>query len=111
LILIGKEQTKLKKKKLKYKIITIFILPPSKDELLKRLLNREQKDKKTVNERMEQFNEDLVHWKNYDFVVINDNLENCYDQIRKYINNKKNNSEFIGYDKKLIEKHIENLLD
>tara|TARA_B100000427_G_scaffold261242_1_gene225728 strand:+ start:4041 stop:4676 length:636 start_codon:yes stop_codon:yes gene_type:complete len=101
----------IKKKKLKYKIITIFILPPSKDELLKRLLNREQKDKKTVNERMEQFNEDLVHWKNYDFVVINDNLENCYDQIRKYINNKKNNSEFIGYDKKLIEKHIENLLD
>ena len=84
----GTEQ--IKKKNLKYKIITIFILPPSKDELFKRLLNREQKDKNTANERMKQFNKDLVHWENYDFVVINDNLENCYNQIKDFINKKKN---------------------
>ena len=80
----GTEQ--IKNKKLKYKIITIFILPPSKDELFKRLLNREQKDKKIANERMKQFSEDVLHWQNYDFVVINDDLENCYHQIIEFIN-------------------------
>jgi len=105
----GTEQ--IKKKQLKYKIITIFILPPSKDELFNRLLNREQKDKKIVNERMQQFDKDVLHWKNYDFVVINDNLENCYKNIKDYIGAIINNNKFEGYDKKLIEKHIENLLD
>ena len=80
----GTEQ--IKEKKLKYKIITVFILPPSKNELFKRLLNRDQNDKKIANERMKQFNEDVLHWKDYDFVVINDELENCYNKINNYIN-------------------------
>ena len=42
-------------KKLSYKIITIFILPPSKEELFKRLLNRDHNDEKIANERMQQF--------------------------------------------------------
>ena len=105
----GTEQ--IKKRKLKYKIITIFILPPSKDELFKRLLNREQKDERIVKERMKQFEEDVVHWEDYDFVVVNDDLENCYNQIKKYINLKKNDSNFKGYDKKLIENHIKKLLN
>ena len=61
--------------KLNYKIITIFILPPSRDELYNRLLNRDRNDEKIVKERMRQFNEDVLHWKDYDFAVINDNLE------------------------------------
>tara|TARA_B100001250_G_C19633828_1_gene714995 strand:+ start:198 stop:833 length:636 start_codon:yes stop_codon:yes gene_type:complete len=105
----GTEQ--IKKRKLKYKIITIFILPPSKDELFKRLLNREQKDERIVKERMKQFEEDVVHWEDYDFVVVNDDLENCYNQIKNYINLKKNDSNFKGYDKKLIENHIKELLN
>ena len=68
-------------KKLKYKIITVFILPPSKEELFKRLLNRDQNDEKIANERMKQFKKDVLHWKNYDFVVINDDLEKCYNEI------------------------------
>jgi len=105
----GTEQ--IKQKNLKYKIITIFILPPSKNELFKRLLNRDQKDKKIASERMKQFNEDILHWKDYDFVVINDELENCYTKISNYINLKKKNFRHEGFDQELIRKHIESLLN
>tara|TARA_Y100001936_G_scaffold234239_1_gene261038 strand:+ start:57 stop:689 length:633 start_codon:yes stop_codon:yes gene_type:complete len=102
----GTEQ--IKKQKLDYKIITIFILPPSKSELFKRLKNRDMKDKNIVEERMKQFNEDIVHWENYDFVVINDDLNECYDEIKKLINKKIENSEY-NYDKNKILNHIQKL--
>ena len=76
----GAEQIKLRN--LKYKIISIFILPPSKDVLRKRLSNRDMKDKLIVEERMKQFDKDILHWKNYDFVVINDDLNKCYKEIQ-----------------------------
>jgi len=103
----GTEQ--IKQKKLKYKIITVFILPPSKKELFKRLLNRDLNDEKNAMERMKKFEKDVVHWENYDLVVINDNFNKCYDKIIKYLNSTKNNvSE--NYDKDEIRKHIINLL-
>ena len=74
----------IKNKKLKFKLLTIFILPPSKNELLKRLINREKK-LKFAKIRMKQFKKDLMHWDEYDFVVINDDLEKCYKEIIKYI--------------------------
>ena len=82
----GTEQ--IKKQKLNYKLITFFILPPSKSELFNRLKNRDMKDKNIVEERMKQFNEDIKQWENYDFVVINDDLEKCYNEIIKFINEK-----------------------
>ena len=102
----GTEQ--IKKQELKYKIITFFILPPSKSELFNRLKNRDMKDKNIVEERMNQFNEDITHWENYDFVVINDNLEKCYDEIIGLINIKKKNS-ISNYDKNKILNHINKL--
>ena len=104
----GTEQ--IKEKKLSYKIITIFILPPSRQELFKRLLNRDQNDKKNATERMKQFDKDVVHWKNYDLVVINDDFQKCYDKIIKYLNSKKNNIKE-NYDKNIINKHVLNLLN
>jgi len=83
----GTEQ--IKKQKLNYKLITFFILPPSKKELFKRLKNRDMKDKNIVEKRMKQFNEDINHWRNYDFVVINDDLDKCYRDIVNLINKKK----------------------
>ena len=71
----------IKNKKLRYKIITIFILPPTKNELFKRLLKRDQKDKKIAKERMKQFKNDVMHWKDYDFAVINDKIDSCYKLI------------------------------
>ena len=102
----GTEQ--IKKQKLNYKIITFFILPPSKSELFNRLKNRDMKDKNIVEERMNQFNEDITHWENYDFVVINDNLQKCYEEIISFINKKKENSNS-NYDKNNILNHINKL--
>ena len=96
----------IKNKKLKFKIITIFILPPSKEELFKRLLKREKKNKKTVNARMRQFKKDVLHWKDYDFTAINDNIEECYKQIINYINKKKINNKNLNYNKNIIKKHV-----
>ena len=101
----------IKNKKLKYKIITIFILPPSKNELFKRLLKRDQKDKKIAKERMKQFKHDVMHWKDYDFAVINDKIEICYKLIINFINHKKNNKKNFNYDKKFIKNHINNLIN
>ena len=100
---------KIKKKKLKYKLITFFILPPSKEVLFERLSNRDMKDKLIVEHRMKQFNDDVVHWKEYDYVVINDNLENCYKQVGNLIDSEINNTH-IDYNIKLIEKHIKKLI-
>jgi len=100
---------KIKEKQLKYQLITFFILPPSKKVLFERLSNRDMKDKLIVEERMKQFNKDILHWKNYDFVVINDNLEKCYNEVSNLIESKinKNNN---TYDVQLIERHINQLI-
>ena len=101
----------IKNKKLKFRIITIFILPPSRKELFKRLLKRDQKDKKTANERMKQFRSDVMHWIDYDFTVINDKIEKCYNQIIKFIKNQEQTKTNLNYDKKLIKKHIQSLIN
>ena len=103
----GTEQ--IKQEKLNYKIITIFILPPSRKELFNRLLNRDLNDKKNAKERMKQFDKDVMHWKNYDLVVINDNFEKCYNKIIKYINLEEINISEI-YDKNKIKDHVLSLL-
>ena len=99
----GTEQ--IKKKKLNYKLITIFILPPSKTELFNRLKSRDMKDKNIVEKRMKQFDEDINHWENYDFVVINDNLDACYREIIQFINKRVEKLDY-SYDKKNIQNHI-----
>ena len=102
----GTEQ--IKQKKLNYQLITFFILPPSKEELFDRLSNRDLKDKLIVEQRMKQFDKDVLHWKNYDFVVVNDDLETCYNQIINLIETKLNKTKS-NYDQNLIEDHIKNL--
>ena len=99
----------IKKKKLNYKLLTFFILPPSKKVLQQRLSNRHKKDKFVVKERMKQFEKDVKRWKNYNFVVINDNLNKCYKQILKIIKAKLKNQK-IKYSKKLIKKHVQKLI-
>ena len=98
----------IKNKKLDYKLITFFILPPSKKVLLERLSNRDMKDKLIAGERMKQFEHDVLHWINYDYVVINNNLDDCYDKIYKLIQAEiKDGSK--DYDKDFIRNHIEKL--
>tara|TARA_E500000331_G_scaffold223360_1_gene213908 strand:+ start:178 stop:810 length:633 start_codon:yes stop_codon:yes gene_type:complete len=95
--------------KLKNRLLTFFILPPSREELFKRLTNRDMKDKLIAEERMKQFDKDVLHWEDYNYVIINNDLENCYKQISEYIDCEINKKKVI-YDKDLIKNHIKNLI-
>ena len=98
----------IKNKKLNYKLITFFILPPSKKVLFERLSNRDMKDKLIVEERMKNFSRDVLHWINYDYVIINDNLDECYAKINSLIEAEINNGSK-DYDKDYIRKHVDHL--
>ncbi len=98
----------IKNKKLDYKLITFFILPPSKKVLFERLSNRDMQDKVIVEERMHQFSRDVLHWINYDYVVINDNLETCYSKISNLIKAELTNGSK-DYDIEFIRSHVEKL--
>ena len=98
----------IKNKKLDYKLITFFILPPSKEILFERLSTRDMKDKLIADERMKQFGRDVLHWINYDYVVINDNLENCYLKIYNLINAEINDGSK-DYDTEFVRRHVEKL--
>ena len=98
----------IKNKKLDYKLITFFILPPSKEILFERLSSRDMRDKLIVEERMKQFEHDVLHWINFDYVVINNNLNNCYEKIYSLIQAEiKNGSK--DYDRNFIRNHVEKL--
>ncbi len=94
---------------LNYKLITIFIIPPSKTVLQERLSNRHKKDRSIVEERIKQFDDDLLHWKDYDYVVVNDELQTCYNNIIKILEAELNNLKYV-YDKDSMEKHIKKLI-
>jgi len=96
----------IKNKKLNYKLITFFVLPPSKDVLFDRLSNRDMKDKLIVEERMKEFSRDVLHWINYDYVVINDDLNECYTKINGLIEAEVNNGSK-DYDKDYIRRHVD----
>jgi len=96
----------IKNKRLNYKLITFFVLPPSKDVLFKRLSNRDMKDKLIVEERMKEFSRDVLHWINYDYVVINDDLDECYSKINSLIEAEINNGSK-DYDKDYIRRHVD----
>ena len=98
----------IKNKKLNYKLITFFLLPPSKEVLFERLSNRDMKDKLIAEQRMKEFGRDVLHWINYDYVVVNDDLNECYSKIEKLIDAEVNNGSK-DYDKDFIKNHIEKL--
>ena len=105
----GTEQ--IKSQNIKYKIITFFVLPPSKQVLFERLSNRDMKDKLIASERMKDFYNDVQHWIDYDFVVINDNLNECYDEISRLIDlSLKPQNKEIYYNKKKISDHVDKLI-
>jgi len=103
----GTEQ--IKSQKLNFKLITFFILPPSKKVLFQRLSNRDMKDKLIVEERMKQFDKDILHWKKYNYVVVNDNLQKCYRKIMNIINKEIKNKKY-KYNKLYIENYIQKLI-
>ena len=98
----------IKNKKLDYKLITFFILPPSKEVLFERLSKRHSSDKLIAEERMQQFERDVLHWINYDYVVINNDLKECYTKITNLIDAVINHGSK-DYDPDYIRNHVEKL--
>jgi len=94
----------IKRLKLKNKLISIFILPPNIKTLRDRLSNRDMKDKLILKKRMSQFKNDVLHWKEYDYVLINDDLEKCYQAIMSIIDCEKKGRKFLFNQNKIKEK-------
>ena len=93
----------IKKQTLNFELISFFILPPSKEILLQRLISRGETKEEIIQMRMKQFDKDVLHWIDYDFVVVNEDLDKCYNEIIGYLDNT------IKYDQTLIKKHLEKL--
>jgi len=72
-------------------LIKIFLVPPNKKELEKRLVQRNQDKPEVITQRLRAYDDDIFHWSDYDHVIINDNLDHCFLQIEKIIIDAKNN--------------------
>jgi len=94
----------IKKQTLNFELVTFFILPPSREVLLQRLISRGESKDEVIQMRMQQFDKDVLHWIDYDFVVINEDLNECYNEIVGHLENT------IKYNKSEIEKHIKKLI-
>ena len=71
------------------KLIKIFLITDSKKELKNRLIKRDQNSEEEIKKRFSAFDEDIKHWNDYDYIVINKNLDVCFKQIEKIIENSK----------------------
>ena len=78
----GTEQVK---KIMPLDIVSVFILPPSIDDLESRLKKREEQNKELINQRMKMAKDEIRHWKDYKYIVVNKDVENCFEQITKII--------------------------
>ena len=77
------------------KLIKIYLITSDKEEIKKRLLNRNQNSNEEIQKRFDAFDEDVKHWIDYDYVIINKNLDVCFKQIEYIIENNKKKSPFL----------------
>ena len=68
------------------KIIKIYLITSNKNELKNRLIKRNQNSNEEIEKRFNAFDEDIKHWNDYDYVIINKNLDVCFKQIESIIN-------------------------
>ena len=78
----------------KLKIIKIYLITSNKNELKNRLIKRNQNSKEEIERRFNAFDEDIKHWNDYDYIIINKNLDTCFKQIENIIQNYKRNTTF-----------------
>ena len=71
------------------KLTKIYLITDNKDELKKRLIKRNQNTKEEVEKRFRSFDEDIKHWNDYDYIIINKNLDVCFRQIENIISTNK----------------------
>ena len=70
-------------------LLKIFLITENKDELIKRLVKRNQNSREEIDLRFKSFTEDIKHWNDYDYIIINKNLDNCFKQIEEIIKSNK----------------------
>ena len=75
-------------------LVKIYLVPPNKEELKQRLIKRNLDPIKEVEKRYKAFDDDVKHWKDYDYILINENLDDCYKQIEKIISMNKSTNIF-----------------
>ena len=73
-------------------LIKIYLITDNKNELKQRLIKRNQNTEEEINKRFDSFDDDVKHWNDYDYIIINKNLDVCFKQIENIIINYKNNS-------------------
>ena len=66
-------------------IVPIFILPPSIEHLEDRLKKREERNKELIEQRMKMAKGEITHWKDYKYIVVNEDIDNCFNQINQII--------------------------
>ena len=66
-------------------LLKIYLITENKEELKKRLIKRNQNSHKEIDLRFQSFDEDVKHWNDYDYIVINKNLDICFKQIEEII--------------------------
>ena len=78
------------------KLIKIYLITANKEELKQRLIKRNQNTKEEIKKRFDSFDEDVKHWNDYDYIIINKNLDVCFKQIEEIIKiNKTSSSQII----------------
>jgi guanylate kinase len=80
------------------KLIKIYLIADNKQELKKRLITRNQNTQEEIENRLKSFNEDVKHWNDYDYIIINKNLDTCFKQIEKIIESNKEKNYLPSYN-------------
>tara|TARA_B110000438_G_scaffold143208_1_gene138079 strand:- start:502 stop:1134 length:633 start_codon:yes stop_codon:yes gene_type:complete len=85
-------------------LVTFFILPPNIKTLKERLLKRHEGQEKLIERRMDKFNEEVSHWNEYNYAVINDELDKCYKKILDIIISEKKGIKYEKNQKEIKDK-------
>jgi len=87
-------------------VVRVFILPPSIEELERRLRSRNTDNEAVIRDRMQRAASEISHWDGYDYVLINDDVEACFAQVRKILQverlKRKRQTGLIGFVRSLI---------
>lgn len=72
--------------KMRGDVVSAFILPPSIAELRQRLSRRAEDNSETIQKRLDNAVEEISHWKEYDYVLVNDDLDRCFGDVKTILN-------------------------
>ena len=90
-------------------IISVFILPPTATELMGRLIKRDQDSIDTIKNRLNAAYDEIKHWNEYDYVIINDDLDLAYSELKSIVTSEK--MKITKANTTNISKHVDHLLE